>query len=236
MNEREQQRVTAGLMERIHAAAAETPTNPRSLARYRLAAVVRRLIDRLVATEAPTETLDRASADVEALLGELGEGHSTWAYETAEAATAVEPGEPFDHSPLIGKANPLAPPMHLAVDDDHMRGTVTFGPPYEGPPGCVHGGYVAAMFDELLGGAQALSGRGGMTGTLSVRYESPTPLQTALTLDAWVERIEGRKIFTVGTCHAGDRLTARAEGIFISVTPEKFGRLREDRAERLGRA
>ena len=43
----------------------------------------------------------------------------------------------------------------------------TLGPVYEGPPGHVHGGLVAAMFDELLGFAQL---SGGFTGTLTIRY------------------------------------------------------------------
>ena len=45
--------------------------------------------------------------------------------------------------------------------------TVTFGSAYEGPPGCVHGGYVAAAFDEMLGFVQSLGGNPGMTARLT---------------------------------------------------------------------
>ena len=65
---------------------------------------------------------------------------------------------------MIGRANPLAPPIALELDDDRIVGRVTFGAAYEGPPGCVHGGYVAAAFDEVLGATQSLSGAPGMTG------------------------------------------------------------------------
>jgi hypothetical protein len=44
---------------------------------------------------------------------------------------------------------------------------VTFGSAYEGPPGCVHGGYVAAAFDEMLGFVQSLGGNPGMTARLT---------------------------------------------------------------------
>ena len=81
----------------------------------------------------------------------------------------------------------------------------------------MHGGFVAAALDELLGMAQSLSGKAGMTGTLTVRYRKPTPLHTDLTLTARVEKVEGRKIFTSGEVRAGDMLCAEAEGIFISV-------------------
>jgi acyl-CoA thioesterase FadM len=56
-----------------------------------------------------------------------------------------------------------------------------------------------------------------MTGTLTVRYRSPTPLHLELGLRGWVERVEGRKIFTRGTLHADGRLCAEAEAVFISI-------------------
>jgi acyl-coenzyme A thioesterase PaaI-like protein len=135
----------------------------------------------------------------------------------------------FDHSPLIGRANPLAPPLEITVEDDRVVGEVTFGSPYEGPPGCVHGGYVAAAFDEVLGAAQSLSGRPGMTGTLTVRYRQPTPLHTPLRFVGVLTGVEGRKIFTRGESWAGDQLTAEAEGIFVSVPRERMEELRARR-------
>ena len=62
---------------------------------------------------------------------------------------------------------------------DRVTARSRFGSAYEGPPGCVHGGYVAAAFDELLGAAQSLSGTQGMTADLEVDYRTPTPLRSA---------------------------------------------------------
>ncbi|MCZ7629824.1 MAG: hypothetical protein M5U19_12590 [Microthrixaceae bacterium] len=84
----------------------------------------------------------------------------------------------FDQSPLSGLSNPLSPPLVLSYDPadaSALRGHVNFGTAYEGPPGFVHGGYVAAVFDELLGATQSLSGTQGMTAHLGVDYRSPTP-------------------------------------------------------------
>jgi len=61
-----------------------------------------------------------------------------------------------------------------------------------------------------------------MTGTLTIRYRRPTPLLTELTFEAYVDRVEGRKIFTHGTLSANGRLTAEAEGLFIAVGQERF--------------
>jgi hypothetical protein len=38
-----------------------------------------------------------------------------------------------------------------------------------------------------------------------------------LAFEAWVDRTEGRKVFTVGTISADGEVTARAEGVFIRV-------------------
>jgi acyl-coenzyme A thioesterase PaaI-like protein len=81
---------------------------------------------------------------------------------------------------------------------------------------------VAAAFDEVLGATQSLSGAPGMTGTLSVRYEKPTPLQTDLRFEGRLVGVERRKIFVEGACYAGDVLTATAHGIFISMQPGTF--------------
>jgi acyl-coenzyme A thioesterase PaaI-like protein len=101
----------------------------------------------------------------------------------------------------------------------------------------VHGGFLAGIFDEILGQAQSLSGRPGMTGKLSISYRAPTPLFTELTLRGWIERIEGRKIFTHATLHSGDTLCCEADGLFISM-PEELRHLlqkgRDARSDRDG--
>ena len=52
---------------------------------------------------------------------------------------------------------------------------------YEGPPGAVHGGIVAAYLDEVLGAScVAASGRVSVTGELTVRYVRPVPSETPL--------------------------------------------------------
>ena len=128
---------------------------------------------------------------------------------------------------MIGLSNPLAPPIILEVEDKTVHGRVRFGTAYEGPPGHVHGGFVAAAFDEVLGFVQSTTGQPGMTGTLTIRYRRPTPLDTDLRFEATVQRVDGRKIFAEGRLYAGDVLTAEAEGIFISVDVGKMQKLVE---------
>ena len=164
-----------------------------------------------------------------AVLGERPHGRE---YVGAEASLAEHQDSHFlDYSPLVGWLNPLAPPISATVIDGAVVGDVQFGDANEGPPGCVHGGFIAAGFDELLGFAQSLAGQPGMTGRLVVSYRSPTPLHRLVRYRASVDRVEGRKIYTIATLHHGERLCAEAEGLFISMKPEVFQRLMRDRPD-----
>lgn len=204
---------------------------PRRAELHRLAGAARTMIDRLVATDAPVEVLAAAADDLEAAAARFQGYHQGSLYEGfAEAANSGGEAAPvFDHSPLLGKGNPIAPPIRLKISEGKVQARVCFGAAYEGPPGCVHGGFIAAAFDEVLGSAQALSGQPGMTGTLTIRYENPTPLHTELGIEAELERVEGRKVFTVGRLFAGDVVTARAQGVFISIGVDRFHSMREQR-------
>jgi acyl-coenzyme A thioesterase PaaI-like protein len=204
----------------------------------RLADSMRIIIERLVATAAPTETI----IEVADQLARVALVFDHWPHGTlyegfAEAANAGgDPHVMFEHSPFIGHANPLAPPIRLIDLGGVVHGRVTFGSAYEGPPGCVHGGYIAGAFDELLGATQSLSGKPGMTGRLTVNYRSPTPLHSELHMVGELSRVEGRKIFTEGRLYAveadgSERLCADAEGLFIGIDFSRFADLKEQREQ-----
>jgi acyl-coenzyme A thioesterase PaaI-like protein len=222
-----------GWVERIDELQSEPPSERRG-AMFRLADAMRSVLHRLTNSSAPDDALVAAADDLERLAERFMQYDSASIYAGfAEAANAGgSPHAFFDHSPMIGRANPLAPPIELWVEDGEMHGRAVFGPAYEGPPGCVHGGYVAAAFDEVLGSTQSLSGQPGMTGRLTIHYRSPTPLQTELHFVGRLDRVEGRKIFTVGELRAGDVLCAEAEGLFISIDFRKFAELKARREER----
>jgi acyl-coenzyme A thioesterase PaaI-like protein len=121
----------------------------------------------------------------------------------------------LERSPFAGRANPLAPPMHLYAEGDLTRGWAVWTDPYEGPPGTLHGGFVAAAFDDLMGFAQSASGTAGYTGTLTVRMHRPTPLHRRIDYAAGVDRVEGRKIFVWGSAKLGEVLLAESQIVFI---------------------
>jgi acyl-coenzyme A thioesterase PaaI-like protein len=199
----------------------------------RLASAMRLVIERLVPSNAPAEEL-RAAADALEPYAERLSRHPRLkrAIGHAESAPAGDVGAFFDQSPMIGLANPLAPPITVAKSGDRSAvASATFGSAYEGPPGSVHGGFVAAAFDEVLGFVQSLGGNPGFTGTLTVRYRSPTPLHTELRFDGEIVRVEGRKTFCQAQVHAGSRLCAEAEAVFIAARPEMIDGLHESRRQ-----
>ena len=124
-------------------------------------------------------------------------------------------------SPFVGAVNPSAPPFTWEFRDGQLEARGVFTAAYEGPPGYVHGGYVALAFDEVLGIANVAAGYGGLTGRLTVRYRRPTPLHRELRFEAHTERVEGRRLTTVGHLYDGDTLTAEAEGLFVRIGEER---------------
>jgi len=200
----------------------------------RLASAMRLVIERLVPSNAPEEELRRA-ADALERYAEALSAHPRLKHfhGYAESANAGDVGAFFDQSPMIGLANPLAPPITIGRSGPMTAiASVTFGAAYEGPPGCVHGGFVAAAFDEVLGYVQSLGGNPGMTARLTVQYRRPTPLHTELIFESELVRTEGRKIFCTGKVRAAGEVTAEAEGLFISVDRSRFLALLEKRERR----
>lgn len=116
-----------------------------------------------------------------------------------------------------------------------LIGRAWFGPGSEGPPGHAHGGSMAAVLDEAMGAAAWVAGHIAVAARLDTSFQRMVPLGTDATLEAWVEREEGRKIWTAGRLldGAGEAFAA-ASGLFIELPPERFRPLLEQAAAALG--
>ena len=139
-----------------------------------------------------------------------------------------------DTGPIVGLSNPIAPPLEAGVDAEAgvVRGRARFSSAYEGAPGLLHGGVLAAAFDELLGLATVFSGGAGMTRDLRVRYLRPTPIGVELCFTGRLDRTLGRRLFVSAEVEANGIRTAEASGVFIAVGGEKFEALARARRER----
>lgn len=199
----------------------EEPTD-HDVALRRAADAVRRLTAVVVTADLDVAALEQLASDVEAVVAPVAGRVRASRYRNPEpTAETVMAG--FATQAVGGRANPVAVPYEYEdYSGSVVRARVQFGPVYEGTPGVVHGGFVAATFDHLLGAAAARAGALAVTGTLTVRYRQPTPLNTELCFETWVEKLDGRKLVAAGRVIAGEVVTAEAESLFIRVDPAQY--------------
>jgi len=208
-------------------------------ARRRLALALRALRDELVVTAAGAEELLVAAQQVCAMTESFARQRS--AEPIGELQSPVGVGVPGmgdfrERGPIVGLASVVAPPAELAADMEArlVQGSVEFSVAFEGAPGLVHGGFLAAVLDEALGMATMFAGALCMTGEITLRFLRPTPTRTPLRIVARCDRHEGRRVYTSGAILDGDEATVEARGTFVAVGTERFGELDAERARKAG--
>jgi acyl-coenzyme A thioesterase PaaI-like protein len=123
---------------------------------------------------------------------------------------------------VAGPANPTSVDIRARLVPGGTEADVVFGPAFEGAPGRVHGGMVAAVFDDLLGAAMAQTRSIGFTGRLTVHYRAPVPIETEIRFQVTAGAREGRKLHVHGDARLGDRVLASADALMILVDAEHF--------------
>ena len=134
----------------------------------------------------------------------------------------------YTRNPLTGSMNPIAPPAVYEYGDHSITARLRFNEAYQGPPACVHGGMVAAIFDDVLGRTRHFTGRNCVTGSLTISYKKPTPLNADLVLVATIKEILERKFIVSGELSLDGETLATAEAIFVFRDVEKFNALVSD--------
>jgi acyl-coenzyme A thioesterase PaaI-like protein len=192
-----------------------------------LAAAVRRLIALTVSSAAPPDETARAAAELDAVADRLAgflPDSVPYLYVT-EAAPDAGPDDiaPFDV--VHGEYNPLALPVRMSLVPPKAIGRAWFTKPYEGPPGCVHGAVLCAVFDMVFTAANRLANAAGPTVELSVRYRRPTRLEADTVFEGWVSDRTGRLTTAAGRAVQGDVVTVEATGRFVRLPRERVMRL-----------
>jgi acyl-coenzyme A thioesterase PaaI-like protein len=185
-------------------------------AKQRLAQTLRELIEQIVAVDASAagaaaiEDVTRDVVAARAAMERLPKLEHGEHWQEARESSLHERG------PFTGLSNPIASPLHLDRVGDTTTGWAVYGHAYEGDIGVMHGGAVAAAFDDLLGCTQLMAPVAGRTGTLTVRYRAATPIGRRIDYTGTLDRVDGRKVFCRGTARCGDTLVAEAEAIFVA--------------------
>ncbi len=215
---------TARLVEHLH-----PNVRGRSRELGELSAAARRLINLTVTSAVPPDATAAAARAVEAACDGLEPyvpEPPPYLYVT-EAPADAGPDDiaPFDV--IHGAYNPLALPVEITLDPPRAIGTARFTKPYEGPPGCVHGAALCAVFDMVFTAANRLANAAGPTVELSVRYRRPTRLGTETIFEGWVRERQGRLTITEGRTTQDGEVTLEATGRFLRLSRDRVMRLGE---------
>lgn len=115
--------------------------------------------------------------------------------------------------------------------EGRLKAKAWFGPGTQGPPGHAHGGSIASLLDEAMGGAVWKGGYPAVALELTSRFRKMIPLGSVVTLTAEVTETDGRKVRTQARIEGEDgTLFAEGEALFLALDASRLGDLME-RAE-----
>lgn len=175
-----------------------------------VADLLRRVMSQVLALEGDEPTVDRLIDDLRRAERALAARVPPDAAPRVGAAADGDGRVYLDHARDVGAFNPCVPTYEITVDGDRASGNVTFPVAYEGPPGIVHGGFLAVLFDCVVQHHNCDVGVAGKTTALALRYRRPAPLLTPLAFT--LERAAGDgRIRSTGRLHDGNRLLCEAE-------------------------
>lgn len=200
-------------------------------ARRRAGRAIRNLNHAFIGRHATLEQLDRLTTVLEGISDEL------WPLDprTREVAFADQQSEDypqgrfhhdFDDRPVSGASSPYGLDLELHRHGDEIEALVTLRSAHEGAPNRSHGGFVAALFDDVFGFVLGVLHEAAFTGELAIRYQSPTPLFRPLSCRVRCADRDGRKLFLTGelTDVGSGTVVATATATFIAVDREAFAR------------
>jgi hypothetical protein len=185
------------------------------------AAAIRRLTGLLLSLEHPHPTVDAMLtqfADWERELATAAPPDSTPRLGTDADDKRVYLGHAFD----IGAFNPCFPEYRFDhLDARTASGTVTFPLVYEGPPGFVHGGFLAVFFDCVTQHQNCAAARSGRTRSLTVTFRRPTPVLTELRFDIARSEVD-QAVTSTARILRGDEVVCVGELNALAMSPQQL--------------
>lgn len=121
---------------------------------------------------------------------------------------------------ISGSANPFGWGIHCLVADGGVSARVCFGHAFAGPPDRVHGGVVAAVFDDLTRALLMTVGVPAFTAHLAVSYRAAVPLDADVAFRVGLRERDGRKLWAEGEATVDGALVAQLEALLVEVPIE----------------
>jgi len=125
------------------------------------------------------------------------------------------------HCFVCGVENPFG--LHLKFYEEEpgrVSAEITVPEHFQGYPGVVHGGIIAAMLDEVSGRTmlRGVPPRWMVTAKLDIRYRKPVPTETTIYLEGRAKEDNGKVAVVTGTIFSADRtILAESEAVMVNL-------------------
>ncbi len=128
---------------------------------------------------------------------------------------------------VCGRENPVGLKVRWANDREagEIRGTVSVPEPFNGYPGVVHGGIVAALLDETAGRSVLMEGTFldlMVTRKMEVSYRRPTPTETPIELVGRLLRRDEGRAEAEAELRLPDGTVAARATVFLARPPDEI--------------
>ena len=139
-------------------------------------------------------------------------------YGTTETNSYVD-GDP--------EGSRLRTSMFVRESDRRLIAKIWWGPDAEGPPGHAHGGSMAAVLDNTMGVCCWVEGYPVLAASITIDFLRGLPLAALYTVESWVNKVEGKKIYAAGKIFMDDddKPYAEGHGLFIHKTIDEFKKM-----------
>lgn len=186
------------------------------------AGALRRLAGQLLSLEHPHPVVDELLAQVDVWQKELAGAVAPDAAPRIGDDGADSQRVYLSHAFDIGGFNPCFPEYEFdRIDSDTAEGRVTFPVVYEGPPGLVHGGFLAVFFDCVIQHQNCATELSGKTRSLTVKFRRPTPILTELSFDIVREQVD-RGVTSTARLSLDGEVLCIGEATTLALSPDKL--------------
>jgi len=114
--------------------------------------------------------------------------------------------------------------VKMSIVDKKVSAKVMFHDHHEGPPGHAHGGSIATVMDEIMGGAAFAAGYMALAAHLEVDYRNPVPLHIPLIVTTEVVKEGNRSVHVKGQLKREDnqQVLAESSAVFVHIGGKTF--------------
>lgn len=144
-------------------------------------------------------------------------------------AATPEPGwvpvEPFPspEGTFLAESNHVRLTYFRKPGEPTLLAKAWFGSKTMGPPGHVHGGAMAAVLDEAMGAAAWMNHHKCVAATITITFLEMLPIETEGIVEAWIDRVEGRKIHLQAKLkNPSGQTVAEGSGLFVVLRDDQL--------------